>query len=155
MSAPAPHTTDKDDGAPAETVDLAIEGMTCASCVARVERKLNRVPGVRATVNLATEQAHVEFAGLVRDADLVAAVESAGYGATVLRRRTPRTTSPTTPAPLAPPPLTSDPLTPAPSTSLTQPHPTPAERGVMGQEGLHSTHNPAFGGNGRWRGWRG
>jgi len=74
--------------ASAATVDLAIEGMTCASCVARVERKLNRVPGVNATVNLATEQAHVEFTGLVTDEALVAAVESAGYGAKVLRRRT-------------------------------------------------------------------
>ena len=41
------------------TVDLAIEGMTCASCVARVEKKLNRLPGVEATVNLPLESARV------------------------------------------------------------------------------------------------
>ena len=109
--------------APAATVDLAIEGMTCASCVARVERKLNRVPGVNATVNLATEQAHVEFTGLVTDEALVAAVEAAGYGAKVLRRRaTPpaRTTTPTgsTPSVItpAPTPTTSaNPTTSAPA----------------------------------------
>ena len=69
--------------------DLAIEGMTCASCVARVEKKLNAVPGVAATVNLTTEQAHLELTELVSDADLVAAVERAGYGARVLHRAGP------------------------------------------------------------------
>ncbi|WP_226925243.1 heavy metal translocating P-type ATPase [Georgenia thermotolerans] len=67
--------------------DLAVEGMTCASCVNRVEKKLNKVPGVRATVNLATESAHVELAQDVPDADLLAAVEAAGYTAHVTRRR--------------------------------------------------------------------
>ena len=43
-------------------IDLAVEGMTCSSCVARVEKKLNRVPGVQATVNLALESAHVRVA---------------------------------------------------------------------------------------------
>ncbi|GEK21958.1 carbonate dehydratase [Cellulomonas xylanilytica] len=66
------------------TVDLAIEGMTCASCVARVEKKLNRLPGVEATVNLPLESARVTVDGPV-DADaLVAAVRSAGYDATVV-----------------------------------------------------------------------
>ena len=46
---------------PERTVDLAIEGMTCASCVARVEKKLNRLPGVEATVNLPLESAHVRI----------------------------------------------------------------------------------------------
>ena len=67
------------------TVDLAVEGMTCASCVARVEKRLNRVEGVTATVNLATESAHVELPDGVGHAELIAAVEAAGYGATVLR----------------------------------------------------------------------
>ena len=67
------------------TVDLAVEGMTCASCVARVEKRLNRVEGVTATVNLATESAHVELPDGVDHAALIAAVEAAGYGATVLR----------------------------------------------------------------------
>jgi Au+-exporting ATPase len=65
---------------PAATLELAIEGMTCASCVARVERALTAVPGVsRASVNLATERATV--AGTADPAALVAAVEAVGYDA--------------------------------------------------------------------------
>ncbi|MBN0038975.1 copper-translocating P-type ATPase [Cellulosimicrobium cellulans] len=77
------------DGRPFAEVDLAIEGMTCASCVARVEKRLNRVDGVTATVNLPLESAHVVLASDVTDADLVAAVEKAGYTARVTTRRTP------------------------------------------------------------------
>jgi len=62
--------------------DLAIEGMTCASCVARVEKSIARVPGVESvTVNLATESAHVEASAPIDDAALIAAVSRAGYGA--------------------------------------------------------------------------
>jgi len=69
------------DVAAAETV-LQIEGMTCASCVARVERALTRVPGVSsATVNLATERATVQALSTVSPAALRAAVEKAGYTA--------------------------------------------------------------------------
>ncbi|NTW42375.1 MAG: cation-translocating P-type ATPase, partial [Cellulomonadaceae bacterium] len=67
------------------TVDLAVQGMTCASCVARVEKKINRVEGATATVNLATETAHVELTGDVDAAALLGAVEKAGYTATVTR----------------------------------------------------------------------
>ena len=67
------------------TVDLAVEGMTCASCVARVEKKINKVPGATATVNLATEQAHIELTAGVDPTVLVQAVESAGYSAKVMR----------------------------------------------------------------------
>nr|WP_149203626.1 heavy metal translocating P-type ATPase [Actinotalea subterranea] len=59
--------------------------MTCASCVARVEKKINRVEGATATVNLATEQARVELSGDVDTQALIKAVESAGYTAKVLR----------------------------------------------------------------------
>ncbi|WP_277986430.1 heavy metal translocating P-type ATPase [Promicromonospora panici] len=69
-------------------VDLAVSGMTCASCVARVERKLNRLDGVAATVNLPLESAHVVLSTEVTDQELVDAVESAGYEARVTRRRT-------------------------------------------------------------------
>lgn len=64
-----------------ETTELAIEDMTCASCVGRVEKALAKIPGVlEATVNLATERARVRhFAGVVSTADLEAAVEQAGY----------------------------------------------------------------------------
>jgi Cu+-exporting ATPase len=63
-------------------IELAISGMTCASCASRIERKLNRLDGVTATVNLATEQATVVCPDDVSAADLVAVVEAAGYGAT-------------------------------------------------------------------------
>lgn len=68
-------------------MDLAISGMTCASCVARVEKKLNKLPGVQAVVNLATERAHLEItaAGKSLDAqDIIHTVEKAGYGARLL-----------------------------------------------------------------------
>ncbi len=71
---------------PTTEIDLAIEGMTCASCVGRVERKLTRLPGVSvASVNLATEKAHVLYdPALVAPTQLVAAVETAGYKARAL-----------------------------------------------------------------------
>src|SRR6266567_1582992 len=63
------------------TLRLELEGMTCASCAARIEKKLNRLDGVEATVNFATEQATVQCDAEVPVEQLVAAVESAGYGA--------------------------------------------------------------------------
>jgi P-type Cu+ transporter len=65
-----------------ETLDLPVEGMTCASCANRIERKLNKLEGVKATVNYATEQASVEYdPEAVSTDDLVRAVEAAGYRA--------------------------------------------------------------------------
>ena len=66
---------------PHERVTLAVQGMTCASCVARVERALARVPGVvSASVNLATEHASVvRWRGQAPSAELVAALRGAGY----------------------------------------------------------------------------
>ncbi|ROP61422.1 cation-translocating P-type ATPase [Curtobacterium sp. PhB115] len=66
-------------------VELDITGMTCASCANRIERKLGKLPGVTATVNYATEKAQVQVTadGPADPAALIAAVESAGYGATV------------------------------------------------------------------------
>ncbi|MCJ1884759.1 heavy metal translocating P-type ATPase [Pseudomonas sp. LA21] len=67
---------------PAHSLELAIDGMTCASCVGRVERALRKVPGVRTvSVNLASERAHLDLLGAVDIADLVAAVDKAGYKA--------------------------------------------------------------------------
>ena len=66
-----------------ERIALDITGMTCASCATRIERKLNRLDGVTATVNYATEQASVEYPGTLSAQDLVAVVEAAGYQATV------------------------------------------------------------------------
>ena len=62
-------------------VDLGIEGMTCASCAARIERRLNKLDGVTATVNYATENAQVTFDDGIEPSRLVAEVEAAGYGA--------------------------------------------------------------------------
>jgi P-type Cu+ transporter len=62
-------------------VELAISGMTCASCAARVERKLRAIPGVEASVNIATEKATVTAPGSVPLARLIEAVDQAGYGA--------------------------------------------------------------------------
>jgi Cu+-exporting ATPase len=79
-------TTPTTPDVPLREVDLAVHGMTCASCVARVEKRLARLPGVEATVNLPLESAHVV---LTRDHDddaLLAAVSAAGYTATVTRR---------------------------------------------------------------------
>ena len=69
--------------APEQSVELAITGMTCASCANRIERKLNKVEGVTATVNYSTEKAKVTFADSVLPEDLVGVVESAGYAATL------------------------------------------------------------------------
>lgn len=67
-------------------VELAISGMTCASCVARVEKKLAKLPGVSATVNLATATAHVTREDPdVSQEQLIAAVEAIGYGASTIR----------------------------------------------------------------------
>ncbi len=64
-----------------EQVDLAISGMTCSSCVATVERSLNKVPGAQATVNLATETAHILVPEGTRTQTLIDAVSKAGYSA--------------------------------------------------------------------------
>ena len=67
---------------PSERVRLDLEGMTCASCASRIERKLNKLEGVEATVNYATDEAAVTFdPSEVAVADLLAAVEAAGYHA--------------------------------------------------------------------------
>jgi P-type Cu+ transporter len=83
----------------ASEVELLIGGMTCASCAARVEKKLNRMDGVSATVNFATEKARITFGEGVRVADLIATVERTGYTAEE-------------PAPPEPEPVTAGPQSP-------------------------------------------
>ncbi|MFC8224475.1 heavy metal translocating P-type ATPase [Streptomyces sp. NPDC057287] len=95
--APAPEASD---------AELTIGGMTCASCAARVEKKLNRMDGVTATVNYATEKARVSYgAGTTLD-DLVATVEKTGYTALPVVRPA---SAPQVPTPEAevPPPATT------------------------------------------------
>src|SRR5687767_7245825 len=74
-------------GSPGSTtqVELEISGMTCASCANRIERKLNKMDGVTATVNYATEKARIDFPEGLDPADLVRTVEQAGYGAALPR----------------------------------------------------------------------
>jgi P-type Cu+ transporter len=86
MTAHTDHTTHRQDSsAPGREVDLAITGMTCASCSARVEKKLNRLDGVEASVNLATEKAKVRFSDPVTVDEIMAAVHKTGYGASLIQ----------------------------------------------------------------------
>ena len=63
------------------SVELVIGGMTCASCAARIEKKLNKLDGVSATVNFATEKAKVTYAGVVSPQDLIVVIEATGHSA--------------------------------------------------------------------------
>lgn len=79
---------------PQQTLELSIDGMTCASCVGRVERALNKVPGVKSvSVNLANERAHLELLGQVDPQTLITAVTKAGYAASVREAEHPPTDS--------------------------------------------------------------
>ncbi|GAA2151136.1 heavy metal translocating P-type ATPase [Kitasatospora kazusensis] len=103
----------------AEHVELAIEGMTCASCAARIEKRLNRLAGVTATVNYATEKASVSHPGTVTPQELVAEVEKIGYRATL----------PLPPAPAAAPAGAAPKTSPggSPEESTGRPAPGPAD----------------------------
>jgi Cu+-exporting ATPase len=69
---------------PASTVEIAVGGMTCAACAARIEKQLNKLPGVEAAVNLAAERAHVRYAPTLADVDkILATVVKTGFTATV------------------------------------------------------------------------
>jgi Cu+-exporting ATPase len=70
-------------------LELQISGMTCASCANRIERKLNKLEGVTATVNYATEKAKVTVPADLAPEVVVTTVEQAGYGATIPARRRP------------------------------------------------------------------
>ncbi|MEV0539123.1 heavy metal translocating P-type ATPase [Nocardia salmonicida] len=72
-------------------VELVIGGMTCASCANRIEKKLNKLDGVTATVNYATEKARVDFTGDVSPEELIATVEQAGYTAALPAPKKPET----------------------------------------------------------------
>jgi Cu+-exporting ATPase len=71
---------------PRSQVELTLGGMTCASCAMRIEKRLNRLAGVSATVNYATERARVDYPDSLNPAELVAAVEAAGYTAALPAR---------------------------------------------------------------------
>ncbi len=94
--APTPPTDPAHPSARGATgvVDLVIGGMTCAACAARVEKRLNRVEGVTATVNYATEKARVTFPARLTPADVIAVVERTGYSARVPHPRHANETNP-------------------------------------------------------------
>ena len=71
------------------SAELAIGGMTCASCAARIEKKLNKLDGVAATVNFATETARLSFPASVSTGDLISVVEQAGYTSRGVREEDP------------------------------------------------------------------
>jgi len=82
MNAVTPHTPAGPASVPGSTIQIGIEGMTCASCVRRVEKAIASAPGVVGTsVNLATERAEVIFAGKRDLAPVFTAVSSVGYEA--------------------------------------------------------------------------
>ncbi|MGH3775944.1 MAG: heavy metal translocating P-type ATPase [Pseudonocardiaceae bacterium] len=81
-------TTAKPSGVPVTDIELSIGGMTCASCANRIERKLNELDGVTATVNYATEKARVSSPAGIDPAVLVAQVEATGYTAELPRSAT-------------------------------------------------------------------
>ncbi|WP_328900234.1 heavy metal translocating P-type ATPase [Streptomyces sp. NBC_00441] len=117
----------KEAGAPEAELsraDFTIGGMTCASCAARVEKKLNRMDGVTATVNYATEKARVSYDGAaVSVSDLVATVERTGYTAKPLAGAAARAPEPgaTTEAPQAAEPAAEGVPQPAPRASRPEP----------------------------------
>ncbi|WNI31842.1 heavy metal translocating P-type ATPase [Streptomyces sp. ITFR-6] len=100
--------------------EFMIGGMTCASCAARVEKKLNRMDGVTATVNYATEKARVHYGPGTGVADLIATVRKTGYTAEPLHRAAPAKAPAATPTP-APAPA------PAPPSQDTAPTPEKPE----------------------------
>ena len=82
-------TTSQESSGQLRTVNLSIGGMTCASCVARVEKKLNKLDGVSASVNLATESARITAPSAVSVDDLLATVARAGYTGALLDTASP------------------------------------------------------------------
>ncbi len=85
MTATTPTAQPSSSAGGSRHVELDLTGMTCAACAARIEKRLNRLDGVAATVNYATERATVDVGGSqpVSDVELIAAVEAIGYGASV------------------------------------------------------------------------
>jgi P-type Cu+ transporter len=112
-------TTDRRAADQVHEVDLAITGMTCASCSARIEKKLGKLDGVDAVVNLATEKATVRFAEPVTVEQLLSTVRATGYGAEVVRGQ--------------PAPTSSDPV--VDSGSLASPSSDPAVDSGTAEDG--------------------
>ena len=128
-------TTSQESSGQLRTVNLSIGGMTCASCVARVEKKLNKLDGVSASVNLATESARITAPSAVSVDDLLATVARAGYTGALLDTASPEESSASEASP-AGEPASATPAAPASGPST--PGSAEGGRGTKGTGGRAS-----------------
>ena len=135
-------TTSQEPGGQPRTVNLSIGGMTCASCVARVEKKLNKLDGVSASVNLATESARVTAPSAVSVDDLLAAVARAGYTGALLDAASPDEPAASEASPAGEPASTTS---AAPASGPSVPGSARGGRGTKGAGGTPATHPGAAG----------
>ena len=135
-------TTSQEPGGQPRTVNLSIGGMTCASCVARVEKKLNKLDGVSASVNLATESARITAPSAVSVDDLLAAVARAGYTGALLDAASPDDSAASEASPAGEPASTTS---AAPASGPSVPGSARGGRGTKGAGGTPATHPGAAG----------
>ena len=135
-------TTSQEPGGRPRTVNLSIGGMTCASCVARVEKKLNKLDGVSASVNLATESARITAPSAVSVDDLLAAVARAGYTGALLDAASPDEPAASEASPAGEPASTTS---AAPASGPSVPGSARGGRGTKGAGGTPATHPGAAG----------
>ena len=125
-------TTSQESSGQLRTVNLSIGGMTCASCVARVEKKLNKLDGVSASVNLATESARITAPSAVSVDDLLATVARAGYTGALLDTASPEESSASEASPAGEPESTTP---AAPASGPSTPGSAEGGRGTKGTGG--------------------
>ena len=135
-------TTSQEPGGQPRTINLSIGGMTCASCVARVEKKLNKLDGVSASVNLATESARITAPSAVSVDDLLAAVARAGYTGALLDAASPDESAQSEASPAGEPASTTS---AAPASGPSVPGSARGGRGAKGAGGTPATHPGAAG----------
>ncbi|MEA1304969.1 heavy metal translocating P-type ATPase [Actinomyces oris] len=135
-------TTSQEPGGQPRTVNLSIGGMTCASCVARVEKKLNKLDGVSASVNLATESARITAPSAVSVDDLLAAVARAGYTGALLDAASPDESAQSEASPTGEPASTTS---TAPASGPSVPGSARGGRGTKGAGGTPATPPGATG----------
>ena len=125
-------TTSQESDGQQRTVNLSIGGMTCASCVARVEKKLNKLDGVSASVNLATESARITAPSAVSVDDLLATVARAGYTGALLDTASPDESAQSEASPAGEPESTTP---AAPASGPSTPDSAEGGRGTKGTGG--------------------
>ena len=128
-------TTSQESGGQLRTVNLSIGGMTCASCVARVEKKLNKLDGVSASVNLATESARITAPSAVSVDDLLATVARAGYTGALLDAASPDESAQSEASPAGEPASATSTAPAAPASGPSTPGSAEGGRGTKGTGG--------------------